>query len=68
MTSNRWITIDDRTQTIGAWAKEVGLDERHIRIRIARGWTEREAVLTPKIPNRGHHNGEAAMIARRATA
>lgn len=53
MRSNRWIEIDGRRQTIGGWAKERGLDERLIRIRIRRGISERDAVMTPKQPNIG---------------
>lgn len=50
---NRWLKIDGRRQTIGDWASERGLDERLIRIRIRRGISERDAVMTPVQPNTG---------------
>ena len=53
MRSNHWIEIDGRRLTIGAWAKERGIDERLIRIRIRRGASERDAVMWPVLPNTG---------------
>ena len=53
MRSNRWIEIDGRRLTIGAWAKERGIDERLIRIRIKRGVSERDAVMLPVQQNIG---------------
>ena len=53
MRSNRWIEIDGRRQTIGDWAKERGIDERLIRIRIRRGVSETDAVMLPVQPNTG---------------
>jgi|SRR5579859_6277 len=50
---NHWITIDGRRQTIGDWAKERGLDERLIRIRLRRGMSEHAAVMFAKAPNVG---------------
>lgn len=62
MRSNRWIEIDGRRQTIGAWAKERGIDERLIRIRIKRGCSERDAVMLPIQPNTGGRRKYAPQL------
>ena len=50
---NHWIEVDGRRQTIGDWAKERGIGEDLIRIRIRRGISERDAVMIPRQPNIG---------------
>lgn len=42
------LTFKGRTQTIGQWAKEVGLRRVVLYLRIIRGWSVRRALQTPK--------------------
>ena len=44
---NHHITINGETLTIAEWARRVGIGERSISNRIARGWDEKHAVETP---------------------
>lgn len=46
--SNRYITIDGRTQTLEQWAAEMGMGPDVIKHREDRGWSIEEAILTPK--------------------
>lgn len=46
--TNRYITIDGRTQTLEQWAVEKGIGPDVIKHREERGWTIEEAILTPK--------------------
>lgn len=51
----RHITIDGKTQTLSAWAREVGLSAGRICGRLAAGWTEEEAILKPSVPGQKVH-------------
>lgn len=44
----RLLTAGGRTQTMSTWARELGLDPASLVGRLARGWTEEEACLTPR--------------------
>ena len=43
----RLLTHDGRTQSLSAWAKEVGLTGSCIRWRLGHGWTVARALTTP---------------------
>lgn len=43
--NNRLLTVKKRTQPLGMWAREVGLDPRTISKRINRGWDIERAVF-----------------------
>lgn len=45
--TNRYITIDGRTQTLEQWAKERGIGPDVIKHRESRGWPIEKAVMTP---------------------
>lgn len=47
MRSNHYVEIDGHKMTIGQWARKYGLHQSTVCHRIARGMTEREAILTP---------------------
>jgi len=44
---NHWIEIDGVRKLITDWATEVGIHQTTIAHRIARGMSERDAVMTP---------------------
>lgn len=44
----RLLAAGGRTQTMSAWARELGLNPAALIGRLARGWTEEEACLTPR--------------------
>ena len=44
---SHYITANGRTQRMAAWAREMGISETSILGRLARGWTEEEAVTRP---------------------
>lgn len=44
--ANHWIEIDGERKTVSGWAREKGLHFTTIHHRIARGMSERDAVLT----------------------
>lgn len=44
---NHWIEIDGRKQLLCDWAKERDIDQTTILHRIARGMSERDAVMVP---------------------
>ena len=46
--TNRFITINGRTQTLEQWAAEMGIGPDVIKHREDRGWSIQEAILTPK--------------------
>lgn len=45
--NNRLITIDDETHCVSEWAEIMGIKGYVIRLRLRRGWTERDAVMSP---------------------
>lgn len=45
---SRTITVDGVTDTIGGWAQRIGLRPAAIDARLKNGWSEREAVTTPR--------------------
>jgi hypothetical protein len=52
--TNHTITAAGRTQTITAWARELGVDPGAIRYRIDKmGWDPERAVTTPRSTTRG---------------
>lgn len=51
----RNFTLNGRTQTLSAWAREMGLARGQINGRLAAGWSMEEAILTPSIAGQKHH-------------
>jgi hypothetical protein len=51
----RNVTINGRTQSMSAWARETGLARGQINGRIAAGWSIEEAILTPSVPGQKRH-------------
>src|SRR5262249_5553013 len=43
----RWLTFNGKTQTLMAWAKELGLPPNSLRNRINDGWDVERALTTP---------------------
>jgi hypothetical protein len=46
--TNHLLTFEGKTQTITQWAREAGLDESVLRMRISGGWSVQRALTTPK--------------------
>ena len=46
--SNHFITINEETKTIKEWADCLGINQKMIYSRIKNGWSEYDAVMTPK--------------------
>lgn len=46
---NRIIAVDGVSMTMTEWGERVGLKPATIWLRIEKGWSERDAVLTPKL-------------------
>jgi hypothetical protein len=51
----RHVTLNGKTQTISAWAREVGLARGQVNGRLKAGWSLEEAILTPSIPGQKRH-------------
>ena len=51
--NGHYIELDGYKYPLSIWAKIVKNDQKLISIRIRQGWSEREAVLTPKYGKRG---------------
>lgn len=48
--SCRYLTMNGRTQTMAAWAKEIGISDTTLRYRkLKMGMTDREALTTPRL-------------------
>lgn len=45
----RMVTVQGKTQTLSAWAREMGLARGQINARLASGWSMEEAILTPSV-------------------
>jgi len=45
----RMVSIGERTQSISAWEREMGLSKGQVRAREASGWDLTEAILTPSV-------------------
>lgn len=50
--SNKFITYKGETLTHSEWAARLGLHRSAIGVRLRKGWTEEEAVSTPKNYNK----------------
>lgn len=46
--NTRYLTFQGRTQSVSAWAREVGLARRTIRNRLAKGWPLEKALTQPR--------------------
>lgn len=66
MAETRTITHAGETLSIHAWAKKLSLTDAGIRMRIKKGWTEAEAVSTPKGEPRPTRSARRASPKRRA--
>jgi hypothetical protein len=42
-----WLTYNDKTQCLAAWAKEFAIDQVTLSMRLQRGWTLNRALTTP---------------------
>lgn len=64
--SSRLITIGNDTKTLSQWGESTGLGCGVIRARIANGWSQEDAVLTPLHgkPKEQHKHGEPTSICR----
>lgn len=51
----KMITIDGKTQSQAAWAREKGLSVGQISARIRSGWSQDEAILTPSVSGQKRH-------------
>jgi hypothetical protein len=47
-TNNRTVTYEGITQTLMAWAEQLGVDEARIRWRLNRGWPVEDALFRAK--------------------
>lgn len=57
------ITAGGRTQLLSQWAEELGVTHRAILGRIKTGWSEEEAVMTPRVTKRkGIKRGEKIRL------
>lgn len=45
--TNRRLTLDGRTQTLAAWAEQLGIKTSTLGMRLATGWSTRRALTTP---------------------
>lgn len=41
------LTLGEKTQTLSAWASEIGISKVCLRKRVRRGWTDRKTLTTP---------------------
>lgn len=48
MSNERWLTKDGKTQSLAAWARQLGISDRTLRDRLKRGMTEEEALSVKK--------------------
>src|SRR4029077_10727805 len=46
--NSRLLTLGKRTQTMAAWAREIGVNPAAILHRINAGWSNKEVLTTPK--------------------
>lgn len=55
----RWVEVDGERKILDDWCEEKGIDHSLFLIRLSRGWTEREAILTPPGGNKSEfvYNG-----------
>ena len=51
----KMVTLNGKTQSHSAWAREMGLAVGQITARIKSGWSVEEAILTPSIPGQKRH-------------
>jgi hypothetical protein len=51
----RMVTINGKTQSQAAWAREMGLSKGCISRRLTAGWTIEESILTPSVPGQKLH-------------
>lgn len=54
--NSRLVSAGGRTQTIAMWAKETGIGNATIAIRIKKGWSGEDAVTIPVDRGRKHHS------------
>lgn len=59
------ITINGETYCIAEWAKIMNIKPRLIMVRLNRGWTEYDAVMTPIIPSKSKHKETYNMKRRK---
>lgn len=52
---NRWVTYQDKTQTLEQWCRETGLKFSTLRARLDRGWSVEKALTQPANHRYNHH-------------
>ena len=45
----RMITIGEKTQSVAAWEREMGLSKGQVKSRENRGWSTEKAIMTPSV-------------------
>ena len=58
--TNRYLTLDGKTQCISAWAEETGLHKETIRCRLKKGWSVEEALRIPRLNGSGMPKAKGA--------
>lgn len=44
---NKYLVVDDVTKPVGEWSIDTGISRSTIHLRLNRGWSDRDAVMTP---------------------
>lgn len=60
--NNRMVTANGKTQTLIEWAKESGINQGAIRVRLELGWVPERAVSEPVELGRNQFNGKITTI------
>lgn len=55
---NRFITINGDTKTVSQWADTMNVSTRLIYTRLYKGWSDYDAVMTPKGERRGNYGSQ----------
>ena len=51
--NNRWLTANGETKILTDWARDLGIEPSAILHRLRAGWSEHDAVTTPRTPQGG---------------
>jgi hypothetical protein len=50
--NNRLLTLNGKTQSASEWSKELGVPRGRLYLRVSRGWSDEEVLLTPFMKRR----------------
>lgn len=64
----RMISIGEKTQSISAWEREMGLSKGQVRAREKSGWSVVDAIMTPSVLGQKTIGRGSASIVRAAAA